>query len=100
MKLTCLILDEPPKNKLRKVIFKPSCGLTKEEKLSIVGELIGRTKKFSKVDIYDIMLALHHGGWKITMQRLANGLDCTIRTVHRNMCNELKKEKDYLNKQL
>ena len=95
-----LDLDEPPKNKLRKVIFKPSCGLTKEEKLSIVGELIGRTKKFSKVDIYDIMLTLHHGGWKITIQRLANGLDCTIRTVHRNMCSELKKEKDYLNKQL
>ena len=95
-----LDLDEPPKNKLRKVIFKQSSGLTKEEKLSIVGELIGRAKKFSKVDIYDIMLALHHGGWKITMQRLANGLDCTTRTIHRNMCNELKKEKDYLNKQL
>ncbi len=95
-----LDLDEPPKNKLRKVIFKPSSGLTKEEKLKIVGELIGRNKKFNKVDIYDIMLILHHGGWKITIQRLANGLDCTTRTIHRNMCNELKKEKDYLNKQL
>ncbi len=40
------------------------------------------------------MLTLHHGGWKITMQRLANGLDCTTRTIHRNMSNELKKEKD------
>ena len=95
-----LDLDEPPKNKLRKVIFKPTSGLTKEEKLSIVGELIGRAKKFSKVDIYDIMLTLHHGGCKITMQRLAKGLNCTTRTIHRNMCNELKKEKDYLNKQL
>ena len=95
-----LDLDEPPKNKLRKVIFKQSSGLTKEEKLSIVGELIGRTKKFSKVDIYDIMLILHHGGLKITMKRLANGLDCTTRTVHRNMCEELKKEKEFLNKEL
>ena len=35
-------LEEPPKNKIRKVIFKPSI-LSKEEKLRIVGELIGRT---------------------------------------------------------
>ena len=98
--VSMLDLEEPPKNKLRKVIFKYGCGLTKEEKLSIVGELIGRTKRFDKVDIYDIMLDLHCGGWKITMQRLANGLDCTTRTVHRNMCNELKKEKEFLNKQL
>ena len=95
-----LDLDEPPKNKLRKVIFKQSSGLTKEEKLKIVGELIGRNKKFNKVDIYDIMLTLHHGGWKITIQRLANGLDCTPRTVHRNMCDELKKEKELLNREL
>ena len=98
--ISMLDLDNPPKNKQRKVIFKYGSGLTKEEKLSIVGELIGRAKKFGEVDIYDIMLTLHHGGWKITMQRLANGLDCTTRTIHRNMCNELKKEKDYLNKQL
>ena len=98
--VSMLDLEEPPKNKLRKVIFKQSSGLTKEEKLSIVGELIGRTKKFDKADIYDIMLTLHHGGCKITIARLARGLDCTTRTIHRNMCEELKKEKDYLNKQL
>jgi len=98
--VSMLDLDEPPKNKMRKVIFKYGSGLTKEEKLSIVGELIGRAKKFSKVDIYDIMLTLHHGGCKITIKRLASGLDCTPRTIHRNMCDELKKEKDYLNKQL
>ena len=28
-------LDRPPKNKLRKVIFKPFTGLTKEEKSKI-----------------------------------------------------------------
>ena len=95
-----LDLDEPPKNKLRKVIFKPSCGLTKEEKLSIVGKLIGRSKKFSKSDIYDIMLILHYDGLNITMARLAEGLNCTTRTIHRNMCDELKKEKELLNKEL
>ena len=32
---------EPPKNKKRKVIFKPYNMLTLSEKLSIVGKLIG-----------------------------------------------------------
>ena len=92
-------LEEPPKNKLRKVIFKPTT-LSKEEKLRIVGELIGRSKKFDQGDIYDIMLMLNHGGWKITIDRLARGLDCSTRTVHRNMTEELKREKELLNQQI
>ena len=92
-------LEEPPKNKLRKVIFKPTT-LSKEEKLRIVGELIGRSKKFDQGDIYDIMLMLNHGGWKITIDRLARGLDCSTRTVHRNMTEELKREKELLNQQV
>jgi len=92
-------LDEPPKNKIRKVIFKPST-LSKEEKLRIVGSLIGRSKKFHGDDIYDIMLMLNHGGWKITIARLARGLECSTRTVHRNMSVELKREKELLNAQL
>ena len=92
-------LEEPPKNKLRKVIFKPST-LSKEEKLRIVGSLIGRSKKFHGDDIYDIMLMLNHGGWKITIARLARGLECSTRTVHRNMSVELKREKELLNAQL
>ena len=92
-------LEEPPKNKLRKVIFKPST-LSKEEKLRIVGSLIGKSKKFHGDDIYDIMLMLNHGGWKITIDRLARGLDCSTRTVHRNMTEELKREKELLNQQI
>ena len=92
-------LEEPPKNKLRKVIFKPST-LSKEEKLRIVGSLIGKSKKFHGDDIYDIMLMLNHGGWKITIARLARGLDCSTRTVHRNMTEELKREKELLNQQI
>ena len=41
--VSMLDLDQPPKNKLRKVIFKYGNMLTKEEKLKIVGELIGRS---------------------------------------------------------
>ena len=98
--VSMLDLEEPPKNKLRKVIFKYGNMLSKEEKLRVVGELIGRTKKFHSDDIYDIMLMLNHGGWGITIERLARGLECSTRTVHRNMTEELKREKELLNKQL
>ena len=46
------------------------------------------------------MLMLNHGGWKITIARLANRLECSTRTIHRNMSIELKKEKELLNAQL
>ena len=98
--VSMLDLEEPPKNKLRKVIFKYGNKLSKEEKLRVVGELIGRSKKFHGGDIYDIMLMLNHGGWSITIARLAKGLECSTRTVHRNMSEELKREKELLNKQL
>ena len=98
--VSMLDLEEPPKNRLRKVIFKYGNPLSKEDKLRIVGTLIGRTKNFHGGDIYDIMLMLNHGGWKITMERLARGLSCSTRTVHRNMTEELKREKELLNQQL
>ena len=98
--VSMLDLDEPPKNKLRKVIFKYGNGMCKEEKLRIVGQLIGRSKTITKDNIYELMLSLNHSGWKITMQRLAARLNCSTRTIHRNMCTELKREKELLNKQL
>ena len=98
--VSMLDLDEPPKNKLRKVIFKYNSGLTKEEKLSIVGELIGRTKRIHEDDIYQCMLDMNDMGKKITIARMAGLLDCSTRTIHRNMCTELKREKELLNKQL
>ena len=98
--VSMLDLDEPPKNRLRKVIFKPFNGMCKEEKLRIVGQLIGRSKKVHKDDIYELMLSLNHSGWKITISRLATRLNCSTRTIHRNMCTELKREKELLNQQL
>ena len=97
--VSMLDLDEPPKNKLRKVIFKYGNGMCKEEKLRIVGQLIGRSKKIHKDDIYELMLALNHSGWKITISRLAIRLNCSTRTIHRNMCTELRREKELLNKE-
>ena len=69
-------------------------------KLRIVGQLLGRSKRIHKDDIYDLMLSLNHSGWKITISRLAMRLNCSTRTIHRNMCNELRREKELLNKQL
>ena len=93
-------LEKPPNNKIRKVIFKYGNRMCKEEKLRIVGQLIGRSKKVHKDDIYELMLALNHSGWKITIQRLATRLNCSTRTIHRNMCQELKREKELLNQQI
>ena len=98
--VSMLDLDEPPKNKLRKVIFKPFTRISKEEKLRIVGELIGRSKRIHADDIYQCMLDLNDMGKKITMTRIAGLLNCSSRTIHRNMCTDLKREKELLNKQL
>ena len=93
-------LDRPPKNKLRKVIFKPFTSLTKEQKLSIVGSLIGVTNKICSDDIYHCMIDINDWGKKITIGRIAGLLDCSSRTIHRHMCEDLKREKELLNQQL
>jgi hypothetical protein len=93
-------LDEPPKNKMRKVIFNWHCILPAEEKLKIVGKLIGRTKSVHTDDIYECMIDLNDMGKKITLDRIAGLLDCSKRTIQRNMCEELKREKELLNQQL
>ena len=98
--VSMLDLDEPPKNKLRKVIFKPFTRISKEEKLRIVGELIGRSKRIHKDDIYQTMIDMHDMGNKITISRIAGLLDCSTRTIHRNMNTILKREKELLNQQL
>ena len=91
-------LDRPPKNRLRKIVFKDGTGLSTIEKLSIVGSIIGKSK-IKKDDIYEAMLYIHEES-KITIKKLAKALRCTERTIYRNMCSELKEEKDLLNKQL
>jgi len=97
--VSMLDLDEPPKNKRRKVIFKYGNGLSKEEKLRVVGELIGRSKRIHEDDIYQCMIDLNDMGKSITIGRIAGLLDCSTRTIHRNMCVELKREKELLNKE-
>ena len=90
-------LERPPKNRLRKIVFKDLCGLDTSQKLSIVGSIIGRGKAITQEDIYDTMLHMHEDGEKITISKIAISLKCTSRTIHRHMGEELKKEKDLLN---
>jgi len=90
----------PPRHRIRKVIFKDYTGLSLSEKLSIVGKLIGRSKKVCEDDIYQCMIDLNDNKEKITIAKLAKSLKCTTRTIYRNMGNQLKQEKEILNKEL
>ena len=96
--VTMCDLERPPKNKLRKVIFKDFTGLDMKEKLSIVGQLIGRDKIVNEEMIYQCMLDLHDKGKKITVTGLARLLSCSARTIYRSLSNDLKREKELLNK--
>jgi len=98
--LSAVDLEHPPTNKLRKIIFKWNCGLTKSEKLSIVGQLIGRMNGVDKSDIYEAMTQINYEGYKIIISRLAKMLNVTPRTIYRHMNDELKEEKERLNEEI
>ena len=97
--ISMLDLEEPPKNKSRKVIFKMNSGLCVEEKLRIVGELIGRSKQIHPDDVYSAMLSIHDNDVKITVARLAEVCFCSTRTIHRNLDVTLRREIKLLNQQ-
>ena len=91
---------DPPANKLRKVVFKPYSGLDLSAKLSIVGKLIGRSSRVDEEAIYQCMLDLNEDNKKITWGRVAGLLDCSTRTIYRNLNKQLKKEKQILNEEI
>jgi len=92
-------LEDAPKNKARKLVFKDFSGLTFKEKMKIVGMMVGRNS-ITETEIYDTMLMLHDDNEKITVSKIADGLGCSTRTVYRHMSDELKREKNLLNKEL
>jgi len=98
--LSVVDLEHPPTNKLRKIIFKWNCGLTKSEKLSIVGQLIGKMNGIDKSDIYEAMIQINYEGYKIIISKLAKMLNVTPRTIYRHMNDELKQEKERLNEEI
>ena len=90
---------DPPKNRARKIIFKDYNGLSFNEKMKVVGQLSGR-QKLDKENIYQTMLDLNEFGKPITNSRLAGLLDCSVRTIQRHMCADLKREKEILNEEV
>ncbi len=94
-------LDEPPRNKLRKIVFKQFTGLDKTDKLRIVGKLIGRLRGVDSTDIYEAMLQTNYKGSKITILGIAKMLNVTPRTIYRRMDKypALKEEKKILNEE-
>tara|TARA_R100001082_G_scaffold111186_1_gene93940 strand:+ start:2021 stop:2638 length:618 start_codon:yes stop_codon:yes gene_type:complete len=90
---------DPPINKKRRIIFKDYNGLSFDEKMKIVGKLIGR-QKLSKEKIYSMMLEINDMNRKISLQYLADLLRCSVRTLHRNMGEKLKQEKQKLNEKI
>jgi len=91
---------DPPANKMRKVIFKPYSGLDLSGKLTIVGKLIGRSSNIDDEAIYQCMLDLNHYSKKITWSKVAGLLNCSTRTIYRNLSKDLKKEKQILNEEI
>lgn len=91
---------EPPVNKKRKILFKDYSGLTPNEKMSIVGTLIGRSSYVDGEAIYQCMLDINDAGKKITWAKVAGLLNCSTRTIQRNVNDCLKKEKAILNLEL
>jgi len=95
-----VVFDRPPNNRIRKVIFKQSTGLSTIEKLKIVGRLVGRSKSINQQDIYQCMLDLNFLGKKITWSAVSKLLNVSKRTIYRNVCNKLKLEKHKLNEEI
>ena len=89
-----------PKNKARKIIFKDYCNLDFKQKMQIVGQLLGRSKIIHTEDVYECMISLNDINIKITWKKIAEILNCSERTVIRNINNELKKEKTILNEKI
>jgi hypothetical protein len=91
---------EPPVNKKRKIIFKDYSGLTSNEKMSIVGKLVGRSSRVDGESIYQCMLDLNDTGRTITWSKIASLLNCSTRTIQRNLNDCLRKEKAILNEEI
>jgi hypothetical protein len=89
-----------PKNKARKIIFKDYCKLDFKQKMQIVGKLLGRQSKINEEIIYQTMLDLNELGKKITWSKVAGLLNCSERTVIRNINKQLKNEKTILNEEI
>jgi transcriptional antiterminator len=68
--------------------------------MQIVGQLLGKSRAIYTEDVYECMIDLNDAGKKITWSKIAQLLDCSVRTVLRNINKELKQEKKLLNEKI
>ena len=85
-----------PKNRKKTLVFKDGTGLSRNQKLKITGEMVGRSKIVDNESIYECMLYINGDKRKITISNIAKILNCSTRTIHRTMNIELKKKRTYL----
>ena len=69
-------LENPPINKSRKIIFKEFTGLSFQQKMSIVGKMVGKSSNIDAETIYQCMLDINDMNEKITWSKIANLLNC------------------------
>jgi len=86
-----------PRNKKKTIVFKDGTGLSRKQKLKIVGELSGRSKIVDNESIYECMLFINNKNKKITITKIAKILNCSTRTIYRTIDNDLKTERNLLN---
>ena len=75
---------KPINNKIRKVIFNENCGLTKEDKISIVNKEVGKMRtETTKKKIYDAIINWNQPE-KITAKTIALKINMGIATVKKH----------------
>ena len=90
----------PYTGKLRKIIFNPSKMLSKEQKMRIVGQVIGSKPNVEQEDIFYVMDELYLNKEIITIQKIADMCDSSRYMIKKSLNNRILKEMDRLNGKL
>lgn len=81
--------DEPPVNKIRRVVFKSNTKLTSSQKISLANSLIHK-KRVTCGAIEHIITDIASNKEKITYKKIADVLRCSVKSISRNIDSKLK----------
>lgn len=88
---------QPYVPRLRKIIFNPSKNLSKDQKMEIVGRLIGRKSIILKEDMMLILEDLYMNKERISISKLAELTDTSRYIIKKSIDQEIKGEIENLN---
>lgn len=88
----------PYVRRYRKIIFNPSKRITKDEKMAIVGHIVGGKNKITDESIYEAVETLMETSAKITLVAIAETLDCSRQTIYRKITAPIKEIINHHNK--